>query len=974
MPHALCLVYLLAGASLAAESFEGAATPPGWTTEGAASLAVSPDHAKAGTRSLAWQWRAPGAALRYRSDGLGKLTRQHSFGFWLRCEQPLHSVLRLELTSGNQVVGRCWYVLNYRGWRPLGAPYAQLLSDLKQPVDGMRLLAPEGMPAGVLWLDWIEPRCADRLFADDQQPWVGRPELLAAPPAFRDSRDVSVGRSWLPALSQPTARELADLDKLAQRLGPYPCPIAADANALDEAAALLTRPLTGRTGRWSDWGFNEPTGGVSLVDCGKLLTRLAGAWLDLRRRGKPDDRYAQAALKVCDHLLEQGVAEGNLNTSFGLDTRGILALREPLAASGRLRELLLALSQHGDDYEAGVLLGEDPCRPPQIGLGGNCDMLWANLAYSKALRPLLLLPDPAERLQRVRCWRRALELMADPRRGEPFALDGTTHHHAMYHMAYGGGAIDRTLRFAVVPTADTVFRFSPEFLTTLKRAVLTCATLCNRDIAAPNVPGYTGGPFGRREVLLPWFDLLARCGTPDGTRPLDPELAGLFLKLNDDPRHPSAVEFRAAGVAPYNFDGHLTLNGAASACHRRADWSVVLAGMFKFRRGKEINGAYVGSCYARWARHGSIWVTGAGQPVSPWASGYRLDGWDARFFPGATALLTDAEGAIGPGGHGSRSAFGGGTSLDGDGIWGVELVAEDRALSFRKSAFCFGDRITVVTTDIAHGGAPAERHLPFTTTLFQNAFGVGGSREGHFGVGTPPVNRDVPPADEPCWVNGREVREFPCETQLPAGQTGWLLDNKGTGFYLHANPAPVRLARREQRWTFRHNAFFRLDPAKGDAPDNYPETRGNFALAWLDHGVTPAPTACVYTLLPRTSPATMAALAAAMSRPETAPYQVLRADAKAHVFVDRPSRTTCYVIFDPAARFDSGPLQAVNRPCWVMVREGDGLMLSVASTDLDSWQVGYPVAASGDLVLTLAGRAALKLPLRDYMPMRLTAG
>ena len=52
------------------------------------------------------------------------------------------------------------------------------------------------------------------------------------------------------------------------------------------------------------------------------------------------------------------------------------------------------------------------------------------------------------------------------------------------------------------------------------------------------------------------------------------------------------------------------------------------------------------------------------------------------------------------------SPFAGGTDLDGDGIWGYE----HRALSmkFNKSVFCFGNRITVITSDIARDGNSTE--------------------------------------------------------------------------------------------------------------------------------------------------------------------------------------------------------------------------------------------------------------------------
>ncbi|MBM4048726.1 MAG: hypothetical protein FJ279_26785, partial [Planctomycetes bacterium] len=461
---------------------------------------------------------------------------------------------------------------------------------------------------------------------------------------------------------------------------------------------------------------------------------------------------------------------------------------------------------------------------------------------------------------------------------------------------------------------------------------------------------------------------------------------------------PPAGEARPYGGKPHEFSGHLTLNSAATALHRRDDWLVSIVGMHKFRRGKEINAAYLGSLYARYSRNGSVCVVASGAPPSPWVSGYRLQGWDGRFFPGGTSLLTPPEGTIGPGFLSSTSVFGGGTSLDGDGIWGLEFAPDDHSMTFHKSAFCFGNRVTVITSDIRHGAdaKPEEKPLPFLTTLYQNAFGVGGPEK--------PV--DVPPAEEPCWVDGREVKEFPTETVLEAQGAHWLLDNKRTGYYIHPGSAPVRAVRRAQTWTYCHTPLYVKDPANAAAwntwrrtpaasdPANYHPTTGNFALAWFEHGVGPDASGCAYTLVPKATPEAMRRLADALARPQTAPYLILQRDARGHILRDQESQTTGYVLFQAGAVQAEGRLRAVNRPCSVLLRESDGkLRLSVASTDLESWPNGKPFVTQGDLVLTLDGPWAiaraepdappgciptpkdgatiLRIPYRDFMPVRL---
>jgi hypothetical protein len=160
--------------------------------------------------------------------------------------------------------------------------------------------------------------------------------------------------------------------------------------------------------------------------------------------------------------------------------------------------------------------------------------------------------------------------------------------------------------------------------------------------------------------------------------------------------------------------------------------------------------------------------------------------------------------------------------------------------------------------------------------------------------------------------------------------------------------------------------------------DSYAPTTGAFALAYLEHGSKPDFADCVYTLKPKATPETMRRYAANPT------CQILQKNSQAHVARDRDSRTTGYILFQKGPILAAGPLCEVNRPCSVMVREQTGrLRISVASTDLDSWE--REVKLSGELVLTLsgawrpttaglcsttaAGQTTLRLPYRTSQPM-----
>ena len=422
--------------------------------------------------------------------------------------------------------------------------------------------------------------------------------------------------------------------------------------------------------------------------------------------------------------------------------------------------------------------------------------------------------------------------------------------------------------------------------------------------------------------------------------------------------------------------------------------------------------------------------------------------------------------------------------MDKDGVWGFECLTNDPGVMFHKSAFCFGDRVTVITTDIRHGEGvkTEEKALPFVTTLFQCAFGLGGPDAAKY--------KSVPPETEPCVIDGKEIKEFPYEIILPSGLAHWLTDNKGDGFHIPAGNPPVSLKRRAQSWTYCYKPNYMKPPAERSSengwegnPKNFNPTSGDFALAWFENGTAPEFPDCVYTIMPRATREKMESFAAEMKletgnlkldkegvklenrnskldkegmKLETGnsiqdnksinqdkdlsssqvsrgkgqvssikfqasgvpPYIIIQKDAKAHILWDRDSNTTGYVIFDA----DWSPLKEVishqpvltsteqsrssksngssvvsdkksavigrdaksskitdncslitdnfllkvNRPCYVMIRNGqEGIRLSVASTDIKAWGWATRPVLEGEIVLSVAGDWKIKAVKAD---------
>ena len=147
------------------------------------------------------------------------------------------------------------------------------------------------------------------------------------------------------------------------------------------------------------------------------------------------------------------------------------------------------------------------------------------------------------------------------------------------------------------------------------------------------------------------------------------------------------------------------------------------------------------------------------------------------------------------------------------------------------------------------------------------------------------------------------------------------MDNKGTGYYVHAGSAPVQSVRHPQKWfylwpdylvdkntdpfelrlsKFKNDKFRDLPDA--DLEQYYKPTTGDFALAYFEHGRKPDAAACIYSMLIKTTPGEMAKFAGEMRKPgagldvpgarkgKSPPYVILQKDAKAHILWDSRHR------------------------------------------------------------------------------------
>ena len=1010
------------------ENFEAGAIPAGWRAGKNGELQIDNTRFYSGKSSLRWQWKKKDASMVFEKGGAfgGK---GKTLGLWVYNERPSNGCVVLEFIKNDKAVFSCWYFLNFKGWHILTAPYDHLGWKAELQPDGMRFSIKDGPDTGRLWFDfvnfdakgwppsWYRPQTP---CVDNQQPWIDKPGLLATPELCRGSiYDLSVGRPWIPPLKPKGQIVAAQLAFIEKNCPPPPPPPARGKRVFDPkrvAAALEGLSRWGIkydngviTGRPIEARFNVPPDAMGAhKDFHRLLfeTGIACAAARDCQDNEAKGKLLDALTLMLRHFCDQGCGSQSNNYVPGVYSQWLLPLRGELPQE--LFDELLAESvfQLG---AGGSVFSENPT--------GNSDVVLGSYSQFPAL--MCMFSDPSRSLQNTQAFTRTINLIFSRVDADCFGPDGTFFHHGLHHWCYASYEFPVFLRF-LKHFHGTCFQLEPQCYDICKKFIFTMAwsfckyTMPSSMLARPgdSCPGNIAGFAGE----------MAEIGTADG-EPVDRDLASLFMALTDKPDGEQAQKYRGLGIEPYKFDGHRVINGTVTSIHRRDDWMVGIVGMNKNIKGLEIYGGHK-NCYSSFARNGSVSVVSSGSPTSCQASGWSFEGWDSRHYPGCTNRICRPQKLWwGRKDIYNDSAFAGGTDLDGDGIWGFALQAE--GVDARKSAFCFGRRVTLLTTDVKRTDKGTE---PVATTIYQNA--LAGD-----------------PAAEPCFVDGEEIKSFPAELTLEPGKPHWLIDNKGTGYYVHPGSAPLKLLRHKQSWLYLWPEHLRdktVDPMREipgkpslksqilSMPDAelekfYIPTTNNFALAYFDHGFKPDAPDCVYTILIRTTPEEMAAFSRALLDKSDVsdktngqpPYRIIQRDSQAHILWDRDTNTTGYVIFDSSWKLETGNsrldkkdskrgndlayfqvssfkhqvsyhLLSVSRPCMAMVKELDGkLKLSVASTDFKdktpmvltlsgSWEIESTDTAQPCKSETRNGSTSVEIryefekPMMGCMPIRMT--
>lgn len=902
-------------------SFEQAQVPPTFRPGLGSTLALNRTKVRDGAQSLAWRFE-PGAHLVVEGPvGFRPYTpnpkdqARDAFAVCVYNAKPLEEPLRIGFSrkGGPEDCGFDFH-LDFTGWRTCWVLFERDMEG--KPVQGMDTLtftAPR--EAGELLIDQLtpatpmDPRHPTR---DDQVPKVNLRADEAANSHWQALMRFRAQRLAPPATLRVDEAAKADLRILETRFASVMQEKRATPEKLGalqtEFRALRLQKRDGLlTGRTVDNRYRADIypasvrarllrldDHVDLQDYTTLIHRIACAWQVSPDPAAKRELGVMYAL-MTEHALDQGWADGSAQGSvhhLGYPIRGWYAsaflMRDVLREAGLLPRLQKALYWYAG---TGRIFGQEAAP-------GNIDIF--NTTLHGMVASLLLMDDGPDKVFHLRAFADWLSrgLRPAPGLAAAFKVDGAAYHHDNHYPAYANDGFAGLAPIAYALGGTRTFRIAPDAHATMKQALLAMRFYANKTQWLLAISGRH--PTGLQGLRIPPFRFLALAGTPDGSKPVDPEMAAAFLRLAPE-GDPEAAALRAQGFQPEpDPTGHWTMNYGCIALHRRDQWLVGVKGFSRYLWGNE---SYVANnLYGRYLSYGHVQVLGGGSPVTNLASGFSHDGWDWNRWPGTTTihlpleqLKADVRNVDTFSGFEemliSDETYAGGVSMGGNGLFALKLHEHgkyDGSHRARKSVFLVDNRLVLLGTGIQN----TSTH-PTETTLFQV---------------------HLPDRATPISLSGQgAVAAFPFLTELQTGAGAWLLDIQATGYFVPAG----------QQLLVQRAAQASL------SQDTSRPTQGAFATALLRHGVAPKGATYEYAMVVRTDPKAMEAFSAAP------PYTVLRKDDRIHAVRDHATGLTGIAAFEPEATLGIGGVAAVDRPVMMLVKaEGKGLRFAITDPDL----------------------------------------
>ncbi|SHK37584.1 chondroitin-sulfate-ABC endolyase/exolyase [Rubritalea squalenifaciens DSM 18772] len=881
---------------------------------------VVADEAVHGKQSLKFSWGQQGGSAIWpekiqTGNRRDKGFMQTSvFNTWLyHPGEASDEKLRFSFGRNGDQEADCWFdvKLNFTGWQIVMMPYNRMSGKESAEMDWMQLTAPISGEAGEVLIDNLLPwTYFDRRFAYSDA-------------AYRFTREDEHSRFgndghksfYLQGIKEVepmvlTKQQEALIEKLEMRMeksgvggGGYNLE-----NLRKEYQAyqikVVDSDVKGRhvavgighdVYKYTKLSEEMTKGHLSIGKTGKFLLRLARAWH--AAKGKDKEEIESMYVNLTRLMLKSGFRCGH---SHGTLHHFGYASREYYLASYLVRGML---EEHGlRDAVAKNLqwlnfahFCFDPRAPHRYS-----DMDYINTMARSQLIAILMTENPGETYRVLEQWTKTLSQAIthdEHTTHDGFKEDGTAFHHWGHYPAYETGAVASAATLFEF-FADTPFRLSEEAYKHFGKALLALRFTSNRyswpRTLSGRHPFSQGGISGLKGAYLTF----AKSGTPDGSESLDKQFASVALRLNEAARK-DYPEVQPEGDP----EGHLVQPYAGLSAHRRGDWLAVARCFSRYVWSGETYGKV--NRYARYQSHGVLEIL---PPGGLTASGVSEDGWDWARPPGATVTHVPVDALpfektiVMPS---SNETFVGGVNhRNRNGVFAAQLSEKKEkdytGLKAKKSYHFFDDLIVAVGSDIQG----ASEKYPVETVLFQQSL------------------EDV---SKPVELNTEAFSDFPWQKEVTSG--GVVRDLLGNVYWL---PEGAALKMRKQHQKSRYHYGTRGKGSGFDLTDDQnPPTEGDYAVAWIDHGVMPKKGSYHYAILVQPDEKKSAKF---YSNKNEQPYKLQQQDELAHI-VEKGNLKSY-------ALFKSGPveddlLKGVSCPSILMVERGEGgIELSFCDPDL----------------------------------------
>ncbi|WP_430817517.1 chondroitinase family polysaccharide lyase [Carboxylicivirga sp. RSCT41] len=896
----LIILSIIASLSTVGQNYLGleGSVPSDWSASDNG-LSISGKHFKMGSESLMWDW-SEGAQITITSPaGMADACKEYKGGMmlWIYNEDPKDADLTFQFkNAAAQVQYHFNYHINFSGWRACWIRFDEdmLGSKVDKNLTTMTIIAPVGKGGGKLFFDRMKfpsSRINDRVTPDAQLDFIN-PEMNANHwAALWHWHSSYVYEKVLPA-TMSDDENLAAAD-IRQRI----------TNEVDGSAPSSSR-ITELQNEYNELNIQR-NGGVitgaafvvkdealnsnndkSFEDIELLLYDMAKAWHHNRQSG-----FDQMFIDVLDWLYDQGLVVGSglgTNHHYGYDFRGvpkaIWLMQDVLKDAGKFQEAFDMIQ-----YWTGV--PEIRQLPETENFQGIVDA-W-NTIVAGRLMAIMLRDDSPELLRDMRSyteWMNAVMQYSVGTMGG-FKPDGSGFHHGMLYAGYMNGGyagLGEVLNYV----GNTPFNLSEEARGNFKKALFVHSSYANLRSIVNSVCGRKPMTQNLGTGSINAFAYLAKASDP-----IDTECAAEYMRLTKYKKE-LYNEFKALGIEAGNAPGgNISLNYGALNLHRRDNWLVAIKGFNKIVTGTEIYTS--NNRYGRYQSYGTVQILGTGTTVDAAQSGFKLPGWDWNRFPGATTIHLPYDELNYSGGNlnerSKNSEFAGACSLNGNGVFGMYLDENDYTnytddFVARKSVFSFDNRVICLGSGISNSNTDYRTE----TTLFQTALAS---------------------QSEKIIIDENEISQFPYSNDLEVNDPVNLMDAKGNGYYLPGGKIHVTRTNQESR-----------DEKKKTV--NY----GDFATAWIDHGLAPQAAAYEYAILVQTNASELATFSQNMQGVDK-PYEVIRKDNVAHIVSDRTSYTTAYVMFSADEAISSKHIKGVSYPCLVMAKDETDETVRLAFAD-----------------------------------------